>query len=132
MSDTLIAIGQVHFVGEVEEFGTNGFRKRLLVLAREVNTDWPQYVPFEFVQKNCEKLDTVIVGQQATVSFNLRGNENNGRFYPSLQGWKIDVAEMAGPPQQAPPPPAPPVAAPAPVAEAQPTAGLPEDDDLPF
>jgi hypothetical protein len=28
------------------------------------------------------------------VSFNLRGNEYNGKYYVNLQAWKIEVASL--------------------------------------
>ena len=127
--EKLEVAGVVHFIGEEETFGANGFRKRVLVLQREADTQYPQYVPFEFTQNNCDKLDGLQVGSIATVSYNLRGREHNGKYYSSLQGWKIDVAEMTGAPAPiAPAPIAPsaPVAPPAPAAKKAPKKKAPE------
>jgi len=137
--EKLEATGTVHLIGEVETFGDNGFRKRLLVLQRDANTQYPQYVPFEFTQSNCEKLDGLQVGSIVTVSYNLRGREHNGKYYSSLQGWKIDVAEMTGAPAPiapapvAPSAPAPPTAKKAPKKKApEPQIYEDEGEDLPF
>ena len=146
--------GVIHFIGEVEEVGQNGFKKRVLVLNTE--GEYPKYPVFEFVQAKTAELDYVKVGQQANVSFNLEGSgkEYNGRYYGSLRGWKIqssnETAAPAAPTSAAPDPLADepaaapeskaakatePKAAPKKAAPAAPAAidGLDDDDDdLPF
>jgi len=94
MSDRYELTGPVEFIGETEEFGAKGFRKRIIVVTE--GDKYPQSVPFEFVQGSVDKLDGVMVGEVVTIAFNLRGREHNGRYYPSLQGWQIDRVRGAG------------------------------------
>jgi single-strand DNA-binding protein len=37
-------------------------------------------------------LENLQVGQQVTVTFDIRGREYNGRYFNNLQGWKIVAA----------------------------------------
>jgi hypothetical protein len=36
-------------------------------------------------------LESLGVGQQVEVSYNVRGREFNGRYYNTLDAWKIEV-----------------------------------------
>ena len=42
--------GKIKIIGEVKEFGANGFRKAELILDVTENTDYPQFVNVEFTQ----------------------------------------------------------------------------------
>ena len=112
--------GTIHLKVETETFGSNGFRKILLVVATE--EQYVQYLPIEFVQDKSLLLDNFNVGQSVKVSINLRGNEHNGKYYPSIQGWRIESSQQAN---QA----ATQAAANIPVHEAE---EVNENDDLPF
>jgi hypothetical protein len=55
-------------------------------------------VKFEVVKDKCATLDKYAVGQSVAVSFNVRGNEYQGKYYVSLQAWKIEAgANVAAP-----------------------------------
>ena len=56
---------------------------------------YPQDISLEFVQDKISLLDGVQVGDEVTVSFDIRGREHNGRYYNNLQGWKIVAADSA-------------------------------------
>jgi hypothetical protein len=106
--------GTIYHIGNTEIVGSAGtFKKRQLVV--ETDEQYKQKVPIDFVQDKCEILDKYKVGQKVTIGINIRGNEYNGKFYSSIQGWKINAMEGAQPVQ---------VAQPAPVAE--------EPSDLPY
>jgi hypothetical protein len=50
---------------------------------------YPQEVIFQTVN---DKMDTIApygVGQEVTVSFNVRGREYNGKYYNTLDAWKV-------------------------------------------
>jgi len=72
------------------------FQKRLLVI--ETAEKYPQQLPIEFVQDAVSKLDNLAEGEEVTVHINLRGREYNGRYYSSIQGWKVEVTETEKPP----------------------------------
>ena len=80
--------GKVHHIGQTEEIGSNGFTKRLLVV--ETAEQYPQKLPIEFVKDKTASLDNIQIGQEVTVSINLRGSEHNGKYYSQIQGWKVE------------------------------------------
>ena len=86
--------GKVKVIGETQVFGAKGFAKRELVLTVE-DGKYPQDISIEFVQDKADLLDAVNEGQEVTVSFNIRGREYNGRYYNSLQGWKLQATGQA-------------------------------------
>lgn len=95
-------LGKVHQVGETQVVGSAGtFQKRTIVIA--TNEQYVQYIPIDFVQDKCDILNNYKVGQEVKVSINIRGNEYNGKYYVSLNGWKIEKTETNEPtPQQQP------------------------------
>jgi len=80
-------------IGETEEIGNNGFKKRELIGLLE--GEYPEHYKFEFIKDKVDLLDDLIVGTYATISFNLKGRkvEKNGDtfYFISLQGWKVEV-----------------------------------------
>ena len=88
--------GEVKVINKQQSFGEKGFLKRELVIT--TGEDYPQSILIEFVQDKCELLDNFKVGQQVTVSINLRGREwvnpqGETKYFNSLQGWRIGLAD---------------------------------------
>lgn len=81
--------GKVVFIGQTENVGQKGFTKRVLVV-QELEGQYPQKIPLDFVKEKTALLDGINVGQEVKVQLNLRGSESNGRWYLSAQGWKIE------------------------------------------
>ena len=76
------------------------FRKREFVLEYADNPQYPEFVKFECIQDKCDLLDDFSVGQEATVSFNLKGRkwidpQGNTKYFNSLQAWRIQPASGA-------------------------------------
>ena len=92
MSEETKISGTVETCLPLETF-PSGFTKRVLV----VNTGgkYPQTIPVEFTKEKVDLLTGLRKGQDVTVHVNLRGNEYNGKYYASIQGWKIDKGEAA-------------------------------------
>jgi hypothetical protein len=82
--------GTVKVIGETQSFGTGDFTKRELVLVVE-DGKYPQEISIEFIKDQGDKLDALEIGQECTVGFDLRGREHNGRWFNSLNGWKISA-----------------------------------------
>ena len=80
--------GSVIIKGETETVGNSGFEKRLLVI--KTDEQYPQTIPFDFVQGKVNLLENIQFGDNVKVSVNVRGNEYNGKYYVSLNGWKIE------------------------------------------
>ena len=85
--------GKVKLIQDAQTFGS-GFTKREMVVVVE-DGKYPQEINLEFVQDKVSLLDTVQVGQEVTVTFDIRGREYNGRYFNNLQGWKIQAGEAA-------------------------------------
>ncbi|WP_339836500.1 DUF3127 domain-containing protein [uncultured Maribacter sp.] len=120
--------GKVKLIGETQTFGSNGFRKRELVVTTD--EQYPQHIMVEFVQDKCDLLNSYTVGQDVKVSINLRGREwtnpqGEVKYFNSIQGWRIEGASQS---QSAGMPPVPPMEA------FEPADNLNEEDhdDLPF
>ena len=119
-------IGKVKLIGEVQTFGSNGFRKRELVVTTD--EQYPQMIMIEFVQDKTDLLNNYKVGQDVKVSINLRGREwinpqGEAKYFNSVQGWRIEGLSQGAQGQNLPP-----------VDQFEPASKVSDDepDDLPF
>ncbi|MCG1037560.1 DUF3127 domain-containing protein [Polaribacter sargassicola] len=120
-------IGKIKLIGEVQTFGSNGFRKRELVVTTD--EQYPQMIMIEFVQDKTDLLNSYKVGQDVKVSINLRGREwinpqGEAKYFNSVQGWRIEnLSSQASAPSNLPP-----------VDQFEPTSSVSDEepDDLPF
>lgn len=87
MSNVYELEGSIKVIGEVQEF-SSGFKKREIVVTVP-DDKYPQDIKLEVMKEKCDALDQFSVNEEVSVSFNVRGNEYNGKFYTSLQAWKI-------------------------------------------
>ncbi len=120
------------------------FRKRDFVVEYADNPQYPEYVKFECIQDKCDMLDNYSVGQDVTVSFNLKGRkwvdpQGETKYFNSLQAWRMqpaggasaasndDAAAGSGTPSA-------PTSSSAPSGNSNPviSANEGEEDDLPF
>jgi uncharacterized protein Veg len=122
--------GKVKMIGDTQTFGSNGFRKREIVVTTE--EQYPQHIMVEFVQDKTDLLNNYQVGQQVKININLRGREwvnpqGETKYFNSIQGWRIEALQNEGASGDTMPP--------VPPADAfEPAGDLKEDDhdDLPF
>jgi len=87
--------GKVKLIQDAQTFGS-GFTKREVVVTVE-DGKYPQEINIEFLQDKVSLLDALQVGQEVTISFDIRGREYNGRYFNNLVGWKIQAGEAAAP-----------------------------------
>lgn len=114
--------GRIKLIGKTQTFGTNGFRKRDLIITTE--EQYPQHILVELVQDKCDLVNNMKVAQLVEVNINLRGREwvnpqGETKYFNSIQGWRVTAMEQQ--PQQA--------------AQAQSSNNTPKEeahDDLPF
>ena len=119
--------GKIKLIGETQSIGSNGFRKRELVVTTE--EQYPQHIMVEFVQDKTDLLNNYQVGQQIKVGINLRGREwinpqGEAKYFNSITGWRIEsLSQSASNAQNLPP-----------VDQFQPATNFTEEepDDLPF
>ena len=76
------------------------FQKREVVIITE--EQYPQYIPFDFVQGNCAQLDAFQENQMVRISFTVRGREwtnpqGETKYIVTLQGFRIEPAEAYTP-----------------------------------
>lgn len=77
-----------------EQAVSEKFRKREFVLT-DNSSQYPQHISFQLTQDKCSLLDSVNVGEEITVNFNLRGREWKSpqgeiKYFNSLDAWKIE------------------------------------------
>ena len=89
MSEEIKVKGTIKILGDTQSIGEKGFLKREMVITTP-DEKYPQDLKIEFIKDNCSKLDTFNVGDEVTVTVNLKGSEWNGKYYVSLTGWKIE------------------------------------------
>tara|TARA_B100000963_G_scaffold72821_1_gene60915 strand:- start:1760 stop:2137 length:378 start_codon:yes stop_codon:yes gene_type:complete len=85
--------GKLKLVNETKEYGTNGFRKREVVVTTE--EQYPQDLLIEFIQDKCDILNSYTVGDHVKIDINLRGREWESpqgeiKYFNSIQGWRIE------------------------------------------
>ncbi len=85
-------------IGETEEVGDKGFKKR--ELHGMIEGEWPTYYKFEFVQDKVTLLDDpmVLEGAYLNIHYNLRSRKVEAKekgeddmYFLSLSGWKIEA-----------------------------------------
>ena len=71
-----------------EKTFNSGFTKREIVVTVP-DGNYPQDISLEFLKDKATLLDNVSVGDEVTVTFDIRGREYNGRYFNNLIGWRI-------------------------------------------
>ena len=89
-------IGKIKWIDEIREYGSNGFKKREVVVTTE--DQYPQHILVEFVQDKCEILNSFQIGNNVKIGINLRGREwtnpeGQVKYFNSIQGWRIDLID---------------------------------------
>ena len=108
------------------------FKKREVILTVDPSSQYPQHVSFQFSQDKCSLLDSVRMGDELKVHFNLRGREwtspkdNVTKYFNTLEAWRIEKVSGGGSPSSSS------AAAAAPVESTEAFTATSQDDDLPF
>ena len=84
-----------------EQVVSDRFRKREFVLT-DSSSQYPQHISFQLTQDKCALLDSVNIGDEITVSFNLRGREwtspkGEVKYFNSLEAWKLEKGSLREP-----------------------------------
>lgn len=88
MANTFELKGTLKVLEDTQTFAS-GFSKREFVI--EVpDGKYPQMVKFETVRDKIDLLNNLSLGDELKVTFDIRGNEYNGRYYVNLNAWKIE------------------------------------------
>ena len=89
--------GTLKEVFETKTFG-KGFTKREFVITSSKGPDdrYPQHIKLTLVKEKVSLVDRFKPGQRLKITFDVRGNESNGRYYVDLQAWKIEAGDGSG------------------------------------
>lgn len=88
-------LGKIKLINQTQTFGSNGFRKREMVVVTD--EQYPQMIMVEFIQDKCDILNNYSVGEDVKVFINLRGREwinpeGVAKYFNTIQGWRIEKA----------------------------------------
>lgn len=127
--------GIVKVIDEIQTFAS-GFSKREFVVEVE-DGKYSQSIKFECVKDKTSLTDGLKIGDSVKVSFDIRGNEYNGRYYVNLNAWKVENTGGSGAPdsgeaQDSNDEEGPLSALSEPPAGYDKKSGNPADDDIPF
>lgn len=111
--------GKVKIIFDTQTFDS-GFSKREFVVTTQ--EQYPQDIKLECIKDKTSLLDNLNVNDDVKVSFNLRGNEYNGKYYVNLQAWRVEPATQGSANNTAP----------LPTANDAPAEPDDATDDLPF
>lgn len=83
--------GIIKMIGTDQNVSASFVKRELVVSTAE---QYPQHILINFVQDKVDLLDKFTVGQEVTVSINLRGREwtnpqGEVKYFNDIQGWKI-------------------------------------------
>jgi len=93
--------GVIKMIDETKSFGSNGFRKREVVITSE--EQYPQHILVEFTQDKCDLMNNYQVGEAVKVAINIRGREwvnpqGETKYFNSIQAWRIERTQQQGQP----------------------------------
>jgi hypothetical protein len=126
MANSFELTGTLKVLQDTQTFAS-GFSKREFVI--EVpDGKYPQLIKFGALKDKIGMLDSVSVGDELTVTFDVRGREYNGNYYVDLNAWKISNAGSGGGDQGSAPDDPPPSSFDSSF-DSEPD---PSDDDIPF
>ena len=91
------AKGTLHQIGETREVSET-FSTRSFTICQQ-DDKYPQFITFELIKDKTDLIDSFKIGDDINVSFNLRGREWNGKFFNTIQAWRIQkvTAEVSDP-----------------------------------
>ncbi len=93
--------GKLKMLFDVQSWDS-GFSKREFVITTQ--EQYPQDVKFECIKDKISMLEGLNPNDELEVSFNVRGNEYNGRYFVNLQAWRISKNSLNNEmPEQSPP-----------------------------
>jgi len=89
---------KIEQIGQTQEIGNNGFKKREVVGI--VEGEYPEHYKFEFIKDKTSLPDDLLENTYATIHFNIKGRKVDAKkkgdepmYFTSLQAWKVDVGE---------------------------------------
>ena len=88
-------------IGEVQEFGANGFKVVKFIVVDDSSSEYPQTLELQCTQ---DKADNLVkfnkAGDRVDISYNLRGREwtnpqGEVKVFNSIEAWKVFKADTS-------------------------------------
>ena len=86
--------GRIKVIFEAQTYGNGNSKREFVVTTDE---QYPQNIKMELYKDKVSLLNQFRVGDYVNIQFNLRGNENNGRYYVNLNAWRITREDASQP-----------------------------------
>jgi|TARA_R110000744_G_scaffold244247_1_gene361143 hypothetical protein len=83
--------GKIKIINEAEK-KSDKFTLRSVIITTDEK--YPQELGIDFFNEKVNELDKFKIGDNVSISVNLRGNEYKGKYYTTINGWKC--AELLG------------------------------------
>jgi hypothetical protein len=92
MSDSTIK-GAIKLINPIKVISDKFSVREFVVTTPDAK--YPQDILFQTINDKMDVLESLGVGQQVEVSYNVRGREFNGRYYNTLDAWKVQIIGQA-------------------------------------
>ncbi len=83
-------------VTQEESIGQNNMRKRSIIVTEDAQAEYKKSLCVDFRWDKCDLLDDVKVWDTYMVYYNPKVRENNGRYYNSINGRRIQPEQVSG------------------------------------
>lgn len=93
-NNTTVIVGAVHLKTDKQQVSEK-FAKRELVV--DTGGTYPQLIPVTFTQDRCSLIDDIQQGQRVSIECSVRGREYNGKYYCSIEGWRVNTTAAQQP-----------------------------------
>ena len=86
---------EIKRIGEIQEFGANGFKVAKFVIVDDSNSEYPQTIELQCTQEKAENLVKFNkVGDRVDISYNLKGREwtnpeGKVSVFNTIEAWKV-------------------------------------------
>lgn len=86
--------GTIHHIGAIEQ-KSDKFKMRIVVV--KTAGQYPQEIAVQFTNANIDKADPLKLGDAVTIHCNIQGREYSGKWYNSLNAWRVELNGNAKP-----------------------------------
>ncbi|MFM2095885.1 MAG: hypothetical protein RIS70_3009 [Planctomycetota bacterium] len=100
MSDAKVR-GIVHVIEPTKSYGQKGFRKRLVVIEQN-NGRFTNYLPLEFTNDACDRVDEMQLGDDVEIAYRLTGRkwqrdpQSEVKYFLSAEAMQFKVVNGGG------------------------------------
>ncbi|KAJ8613514.1 hypothetical protein CTAYLR_002197 [Chrysophaeum taylorii] len=78
--------GKLKVIGDIQKFESGFFKRDIVLTTDEL---YPQDIKFDLLKEKADIISDFFVGDEVTVSFNIRGRKWDDRHFVNLVAWRI-------------------------------------------